>query len=75
MKFCCDLSRHVVCIPYSVENLHRMAEALNIKRGWYHSGTKPHYDIPKGRLAEVIACCELVSPRRVLEIIVKQVQE
>lgn len=53
MKFYCDNARHLVCVPYSVEGLHQMAEALGIKRGWYHAGRWPHYDIPKRRIREV----------------------
>ena len=42
-----DASRHVVCVPYSIENLHRMAVLLGIKRCWYHAKPYPHYDMPK----------------------------
>jgi hypothetical protein len=52
-----------------VENLHLMAAELNIKRCWYHSGSYPHYDIPKRRVAEIQARCQVVSPRRILEIV------
>lgn len=31
MKYYSDNQRHLVCLPYSVENLHIMAESLNIK--------------------------------------------
>lgn len=61
--------RHLVCVPYSVENLHRMAEDLGIKRCWFHAGAKwPHYDIPKKRIDEIRAKCELVSPKEILRI-------
>lgn len=50
LKYCCDEARHLVCLPYTVDNLHRMAEDLGIKRCWFH---KDHYDIPKRRIAEV----------------------
>lgn len=40
--------RHLVCVPYSVENLHAMADALGIKRCWFHADASyPHYDIPE----------------------------
>lgn len=62
--------RHLICVPYSIENLHRMAEDLGIKRCWFHSGASyPHYDIPKRRIAEITAKCELVSARHILAII------
>jgi len=60
----------LVCQPYSVENLHRMAEDLKIKRCWFHNKRgRQHYDIPKRRIAEITAKCRLVSPRRILSII------
>ena len=66
MKYVCDEARHLVCIPYSIENLHQMASELGIKRCWFH---KNHYDIPKKRIAEITAKCEVVSSRKILEII------
>lgn len=62
----CDDQRHLVCRPYSIEGLHRMARALRIKRCWFH---RNHYDIPKKRVAEVMSMCEVVSPREVLKLI------
>ena len=46
-----------------------MAADLGIKRCWFHSGRHPHYDIPKRRIAEITAKCELVSEREILRII------
>lgn len=61
-----DGARHLVCVPYSVDNLHRMAEDLNIKRCWFH---KNHYDIPKRRIDEIEAKCEMVSSQDIVRII------
>jgi Protein of unknown function (DUF4031) len=58
MKFLCDRYRHLVCSPYSIENLHKMADELKIKRCWFH---KDHYDIPKRRIVEIHAKCRVVS--------------
>lgn len=66
MKYYCDKFRHLVCIPYSIYNLHQMAEDLNIKRCWFH---KDHYDIPKLRIKEIIDKCEIVSSKEILQII------
>lgn len=66
MKYYCDNKRHLICVPYSIENLHKMAEELGIKRCWFH---KDHYDIPKKRIDEITSKCELVSPREILSII------
>lgn len=69
MKYYCDDMRHLVCFPYSIENLHIMARKLNIKRCWFHSGRLAHYDIPKRRIAEIKEKCEVVSSRTILNII------
>jgi len=36
MIYLTDRKRHLICIPYSIENLHKMAKELNIKRCWFH---------------------------------------
>lgn len=61
-----DRKRHLICIPYSVENLHRMAEELGLKRGWFH---KNHYDIPKRRIDEIEKKCKIVNSRVIVDII------
>lgn len=62
-----DRQRHLVCKPYSKENLHQMAHSLGIKRCWYHAKPYPHYDIPK-RMFPVWAAV-MVDPRTLLQII------
>jgi len=65
----CDTARHLVCVPYSVEALHRMAEELGIKRCWYHPSTSgPHYDIPKRRIAEIEGKSVVVPTKTILAI-------
>lgn len=68
MKYYCDKNRHLVCKPYSIENLHLMAKDLGIKRCWFH---KNHYDIPKKRIKEITEKCNLVSSMKILKIIKK----
>jgi hypothetical protein len=66
----CDNKRHLVCTPYTIENLHRMATDLGIKRCWFHSGASyPHYDIPKRRINEITEKCTLVSSYVILSIV------
>ncbi len=65
-RFFCDRSRHLVCMPYSVQNLHRMAAILGIKRCWFH---REHYDIPKTRVEEITARCTVVSSKDIVRII------
>ncbi len=66
MEYYCDNMRHLVCIPYSIENLHEMADDLNIKRCWFH---KNHYDIPKRRIDEIKEKCNVVSRKDIFSII------
>lgn len=70
LQYFCDDMRHLVCLPYTVENLHRMAEDLGIKRCWFHRRSSYlHYDIPKRRIAEISAKCTMVSGREILAIV------
>jgi uncharacterized protein DUF4031 len=70
MKYFCDDVRHLVCVPYTVENLHAMAADLGIKRCWYHANASyPHYDIPKRRIEEIKQKCNVVTTREILEIV------
>lgn len=66
MQFYCDTKRHLVCKPYSIQNLHVMAEVLGIKRCWFH---KTHYDIPKRRIKEITEKCILVDTKEIIKII------
>ena len=68
MKYYCDTKRHLVCIPYSIKNLHKMVEDLGIKKCWFH---KNHYDIPKRRIKEITEKCTLITDREILKIIEK----
>lgn len=69
LTYYCDNQRHLVCKPYSVNNLHRMAEDLNIHRCWFHNHKKfPHYDIPKKRIVDIQSRCTVVSPQEILLI-------
>lgn len=69
MLFLTDGKRHLICVPYSIENLHRMAEELGIGRHWFHSGSLAHYDIPKRRMKEIAERCVIVSSREIVKVI------
>jgi len=75
MKYLTDCKRHLICDPYSIDNLHRMADDLEIKRCWYHVGKFPHYDIPKKRLEEISSKCEIVSSKEIVKIIKKSMDQ
>ncbi len=66
LTYLCDTKRHLVCYPYSKDNLHFMAHWLDIDRCWFHNN---HYDIPKKRIDEIMAKCQIVTTRNIVEII------
>lgn len=66
MRYLTDGKRHLICVPYSVSNLHKMAEELGIARCWFR---KNHYDIPKRRQEEIEGKCEIVSPKEIVRIV------
>lgn len=68
LQFYCDMHRHLVCVPYTINNLHNMARLLDIKRCWFHSSSNPHYDIPKRRTEEISAKCTIISTKDILKI-------
>lgn len=69
MEYYCDKGRHLICLPYSIPNLHIMARNLNIHPCWYHGGRFPHYDIPKLRIAEIQAKCTVITSKQLLKLI------
>lgn len=66
IEYICDDQRHLICEPYSEENLHRMAADLGIGRHWFH---KDHYDIPKSRIGEIKQKCTVVTVFDIIAII------
>ena len=66
LEYLTDGARHLICLPYSIENLHEMARQLDIKPCWFH---RDHYDIPKRRIAEVEAKCRMVNSREIVKIV------
>ena len=72
LLYYCDDLRHIVCIPYSVENLHKMAEDLKIKRCWFHKYPQPHYDIPIRRYEEIKSKSIFVNRRDIVRITLGQ---
>lgn len=61
-----DNMRHIICVPYSIDNLHRMAEELGIKRCWFH---KNHYDAPKRMHAQLLERFGTTCPRVIMAFI------
>lgn len=72
LKYYCDRKRHLICKPYSIENLHRMARELQIGTHFYEIskiGRLPHYDIPANRIDEIMAKCNVVTRFEIVKII------
>lgn len=69
MRFLSDNARHLICMPYSIDGLHRMAECLGIKRCWFHVGRFPHFDIPKRRIRQIQSLTTVVSTKQLHKII------
>jgi len=48
--------RMIMChmLADSVDELHRMADALSLKREWFQNHGTPHYDICKSKRQEAI---------------------
>jgi hypothetical protein len=61
-----DGKRHLICLPYTLPNLHVMADELGIKRCWFH---RTHYDIPKRRIDEIENQCLKVTSREIVTLI------
>lgn len=49
---------NVICLPYSVENLHKMADDLGIAKRWYRDG---HYKVPKEIADDLEEKCDKVT--------------
>jgi hypothetical protein len=69
LRYLCDDQCHLICVPYTVEFLHFMAQDLDIKRCWFHTKASwPHYDIPKRRVVEIQAKCTVMTAQALLAI-------
>lgn len=66
LKYVTDGKRHLICVPYSIENMHQMARELLIKKFWFQ---KNHYIIPESREVEIEKKCKKVSQAEIKEII------
>lgn len=66
IQYFSDGLRHLVCVPYSIKNLHKMADRLNINKCWFH---KDHYDIPKKRFDKIKIKTQIVAPSKIVNII------
>lgn len=63
-----DGRRHLICLPYSVQNLHYMGAQLSLGKHWYHA-SRGHYDIPVTRRNELEKLCLKVPPKTIARVI------
>lgn len=78
LTYYCDRKRHLVCTPFSIENLHRMADDLKIGRHFFEysdHGCLPHYDIPAQRIQEITSRCVVVTRFEIVKIIKQGLKE
>jgi len=78
IKYYCDNYRHLICVPYSIENLHLMAEDLEIGEHFFDKGKikyHPHYDIHSRRIEEIKSKCTIISSKELLTIIKKHIEK
>ena len=70
LTYLCDQNRHLICLPFTWENMQRMAAELQLKRKTLSKvPNKRFYRIPFDRLLEIEYQCEVVPAWRILEII------
>ena len=66
IRYVCDRERHLICCPYSKENLHKMARELNMEKKLFKSN---HYSIPEERKKEIEKVCQIITTYEIEEII------
>lgn len=72
LRYLCDENRHLICLPFSLENMKEMLFQLELKRkGLSKIPCKRFYRIPFDRLEEIMAQCEVVAAWEILEIITR----
>lgn len=72
LRYLCDENRHLVCLPFSWENMQTMLFQLELKRkGLSKTPGKRFYRIPFDRLEEIMDRCEVVAAWEILEIITR----
>ena len=69
LVYYCDSARHLICLPYSKENLLLTLDNLNINKCWLHFNPYLHIDIPKKRLTEMMDKCIVVSSKEIVRMI------
>lgn len=72
LTFLTDGKYHLICKPFTISNLHKMANILNIDKCHFEysaHGHLPHYDIPRKRKHEIEEKCVFVKWREIVEII------
>lgn len=61
-----DGRRHLICVPYDLDNLFAVARNMGIHVRWFH---KDHFDVPIRRRVEIEEKCLKVTPRQIVLVI------
>ncbi len=68
LLYFCGEKGHLICVPYSVENLRQMAEELSLHKDWFRNGRIPHYVIPEQMVEEIQEQCIVVPTREIVKM-------
>lgn len=66
LKYVCDKWCHLICEPYSTENLHIMARQIGLDKQWFR---KTYYEIPDYLRKEINKQCQIITLIEIREII------
>lgn len=66
--------RMIMChmVADSIDELHTMADEIGIRRPWFQTGSRPHYDVCKSKRVMAVRLGALeVDERKIVEILRK----
>lgn len=69
IRYLCDEAGHLICTPYTTENLHVAARHLTLGPLFYKTEPYPHYAVPWMRIEDVRAKCDAVEEAAILAIV------
>lgn len=70
LEYYCDNQGHLVCLPYTIDNLHQMANELGLDQSHFKSHPKhAHYLISDNQKDTIMPQCHLVSSKHIIYIV------
>ena len=67
--YCLDDDLHLICMPYSDENIRMMAEHLKLVRNWLVSGRHKYYEVPLHEAQRIASQTLRVSHGQLISVI------